>query len=263
MADLFHKQAENYAVTRPSYPHELFQFIASKTQDKDLIWDVGTGSGQAAKHLAGIYKKVIATDTSQKQLNHAPKLPNIHYQVTSATMTMSELETHVAGQSTVDLVTIAQALHWFDLPTFYQQVKYVLKKPHGVIAAWCYTLPEVDESVDSVLFTFYANSKPYWDPARKLVEDKYSGIEFPFDPVDGVNHTGPFEFKTEQLMDLEGLLMYIRSWSAYQTAKEKGVEMLGDEVVEKFKKAWGNHDKHVKVVKYPVHLRIGKVGNLI
>uniref|UniRef100_A0A5B7B291 Putative embryo-abundant family protein n=1 Tax=Davidia involucrata TaxID=16924 RepID=A0A5B7B291_DAVIN len=263
MAYLFLKQAKQYLVARPSYPEELFQFIVSKTPNHDLAWDVGTGSGQAAGSLAEIYKNVIATDTSQKQLDFAPKLPNVRYQCTPPNLSMAELERNVANQSSLDLVTIAQAMHWFDLPIFYHQVKWVLKKPHGVIAAWCYTVPEINDSVDSVFQRFYAiDSNPYWDPARKLVDDKYRTIDFPFEPVDGADHTGPFEFKTERLIDLDGFFTYIRSWSAYQTAREKGVELLRDDVIEDFKRAWSVDGNDQKIVKFPVHLRIGKVGNL-
>ncbi|XWS65349.1 hypothetical protein CRYUN_Cryun05aG0105100 [Craigia yunnanensis] len=259
MANLFIKQAKQYAKGRPSYPPELYQFIASKTPEHDLAWDVGTGSGQAARSLAEIYKSVIATDTSPKQLEFATKLPNIRYQHTSPVMSLVELEKKVAAESSVDLVTIAQAMHWFDLPVFYQKVKWVLKKPHGVIAAWCYTTPEVNDSMDKILQRFYQN--PYWDPQRKLVDDKYIGINFPFEPVDGADSSGPFEFANERLMGLEDYFTYLRSWSAYQKAKEKGVELLSEDVVEEFKRAWsedGNNGQ--KLVKFPVYLRIGKAG---
>ncbi|KAL7197570.1 hypothetical protein ACSBR2_020164 [Camellia fascicularis] len=262
MADLFHKQAKQYAETRPTYPEELFQFIASKTPSHDLVWDVGTGSGQAAKSLSEIYKNVVGTDTSQKQLDFAPKLPNVKYQCTPPNLSMAELESTVAAQSSVDLVTIAQALHWFDLPTFYQQVKWVLKKPNGVIAAWCYNMPEFNGSFDAVFRQFYSDTKPYWELARKLVHDKYRDIEFPFEPVDGADHTGPFQFKTERLMDLDSFFTYVKSWSIYQTAKEKGVELLSNNVVENFKRAWVEDGDGQKVAKFSVQLRIGIVGNL-
>ncbi|KAI5583726.1 hypothetical protein BDE02_06G034500 [Populus trichocarpa] len=263
MAELFVEQAKQYAETRPSYPQELFESIASKTPSRDLVWDVGTGSGQAARSLAGIYKNVIGTDTSLKQLEFAPKLPNVNYQQTPPVMSMGELEQTVSTQSSVDLVTIAQAMHWFDLPSFYQQVKWVLKKPHGVIAAWCYTIPEVNDSVDSVFNPFYSiDSDPYWEPQRKLVDNKYMSIDFPFEPVEGTDNTGPFKFVTEKMMDLDEYFTYIRSWSAYQTAKAKGVELLRDDVIESFKRAWNEDGHGQKVVKFPVHLKIGKVGNV-
>lgn len=174
---------------------------------------------------------------------------------------MAELEHKVTAESSLDLVTIAQALHWFDLPTFYHQVKWALKKPHGVIAAWCYTTAQVSPTFDPVFQKFYSvDSNPYWDLARKLVDDKYRGIEFPFEPVDGSDTTGPFEFKTESLMGLNDFFMYLRSWSAYQTAKEKGIDLLGEDVVEGFKRAWSEDGNDQKVVTFPVYLRIGKVG---
>lgn len=213
--------------------------------------------------LAGIYENVVATDTSLKQLEFAPKLANVRYQQTPAVIPMEVIEQYVSAQSSVDLVTIAQALHWFDLPAFYQQVKWVLKKPNGVVAAWCYTVPEVNDAVDSVFKPFYEiDSDPYWDPARKLVDDKYASIDFPFEPLEGTDHTGPFKFVTEREMSLNEYFTYLKSWSAYQTAKEKGVDLLRDDVVEKFKNAWNEDGHDKKVVKFPVYLKIGKVGNM-
>ncbi|KAJ8760171.1 hypothetical protein K2173_011027 [Erythroxylum novogranatense] len=262
MAKLFVNQAKQYAGTRPTYPPELFHFIASKTPAHDLVWDVGTGSGQAAQSLSCFYKNVVGTDTSLQQLQMAPKLPNVRYHQTPPILSQDKLEQIVSTQSGVDLVTIAQALHWFDHPKFYEQVKWVLKKPHGTIAAWCYTVPEVNDSVDAVFKPFYSiESNPFWEPERKHVDDRYSSIEFPFEPVEGTDRTGPFEFVAEKLMNLEEYFTYIRSWSAYQTAKEKGVELLKDEVIESFKLAWNKDGPEQKVVRFPIFLRIGKVGN--
>lgn len=175
---------------------------------------------------------------------------------------MSELESKIGKESSIDLVTVAQALHWFDHDTFYNQVKWILKKPNGVIAAWCYTMSKTNDEFDPVFHNFYLESKPYWDSLRGLVDDKYTTIKFPFDPVDGCDHTGPFEFETKRLMTLGEFLTYIKSWSAYQTAKEKGVELLNDGVIEAFTNAWKGDENGRKIVTYPVYLRIGKVGDL-
>ncbi|XP_010938137.1 uncharacterized protein [Elaeis guineensis] len=259
MAELFRKQAKNYAEARPNYPQELFQFIASKTPNHDLAWDVGTGSGQAAVSLAKIYNNVVATDTSREQLAFAPKLPNIRYVHTPATVSVPDLQRDVAAPSTVDLITVAQAIHWFHLPTFYAQARRLLRGPHGVLAAWCYNLPRVDPAVDSVLSRLYAESRPFWAPQRRTVDDELRSIDFPFDPVEGEGHTGPFECTEEKEMDLEMYLTYIRSWSAYQTAREKGVELLSDGLASDLEKAWGGDGKAVKVVRYPIFLKIGKM----
>lgn len=259
MAELFRKVAKKYAEARPTYPPELFQFISSKTPHHDLVWDVGTGSGQAAVSLAELYKEVVATDTSPEQLAFAPKLPNIRYVRTPAAVSLDGLQRDVAPPSTVDLITVAQALHWFHLPTFYAQARNLLRGPHGVLAAWCYTVPRVNAAVDSILGRVYTEAGPFWAPERRTVEDELRNIDFPFDPVDGEEHTGPFEFSAESKMDLEAYLTYIRSWSAYQTAREKGLELLSDGVISDLERAWGGDGAAVKVLRYPIFLRIGKV----
>ncbi|KAI3952797.1 hypothetical protein MKW92_001007 [Papaver armeniacum] len=252
MADLFDKQAKEYSMTRPTYPDELFEFITScKYTNLSPL-----------PRLAEIYKNVVATDTSSQQLAFAIKNQIIRYQQTSTNMSKSELERDVAKQETVDLITVAQALHWFDLTTFYQHVNWVLRKPHGVLAVWCYTTPEVDDSVDAIFQLLYKESAPYWDPARKLIDDKYyESIHFPFQPVEGMDHTGPYRFVTKSLMDLDMYLTYIRSWSAYQTARSKNVELLREELVDEFKRAWGGSGVIRKEVRYPIYLFMGRVGD--
>ncbi|XP_040376030.1 putative methyltransferase DDB_G0268948 [Oryza brachyantha] len=271
MANLFLKQAKQYAATRPAYPPELFDFIASKTARRDLAWDVGSGSGQAIPPLAKLYKEVVATDTSAQQLSYAPRLPNVRYVHTPPDLPLAGIHSAVAPPGSVDLVTVAQAFHWLDLPRFYEQVRSVLRAAAappglrragaGVLAAWCYTEPCVDGggAVDDAFWRLYSGSQPYWAPNRRLVDDRYAGVDFLFDPVDGETHTGPFEFSTERRMDLDDYLTYITSWSAYQTAKEKGVELLDEATVRGFAEAWGGDRAVVKTVRYPVFLRIGKV----
>ncbi|KAK4392510.1 putative methyltransferase DDB [Sesamum angolense] len=271
MAQLFVKQAKQYSLGRPSYPQELFHFIASKTLSHDLAWDVRkrpscqiflTQKLHLPDQLANIYKNVVATDTSPKQLEFAAKLPNIRYQCTPPSMSIAELQDNIGSESSFDLVTIAQAMHWFDLPTFYQQVKWVLKKPNGVIAAWCYTVPEVNPTVDSLFNRFHTiDAGPYWESARTLVDQKYETIHLPFEPVDGLEHNGPFQFSSEKVIDLESYFTYLRSWSTYQTAKEKGVELLTENVLEDFKRARNEDGKFEKTVSFPIYLRIGKVGS--
>ncbi|KAG9443654.1 hypothetical protein H6P81_014994 [Aristolochia fimbriata] len=259
MANL-HWQSDFYAETRPTYPDALFEFIASKTPNRHFAWDAGCGTGQAATALARIYENVVGTDTNEQQLSRATKLPNVRYGRTSAAMSIPELEQAVGPRASADLVTVAQAFHWFDPPSFYEHVNWVLRKPHGVVAVWCYTSPVVDDAVGAVFQRLYeVHTKPFWAPERQIVDDRYTTFDFPFDPVEGEDHTGPFEFEAATRMNLEKFLTYIRSWSAYETAKEKGVELLNGELVEDFRRAWGGDGGEFKVVKFPVYLRIGRV----
>lgn len=209
--------------------------------------------------LAGIYETVVATDASAQQLANAPPLPNVIYRHTPPAIPPDELQLHVAEPGSVDVVTVAQGLHWFDLPSFYALARRALRRPSGVLAAWCYTGPRVDDRFDAVLDRFYAASQPYWAPERRLVEQRYAGVEFPFDPVEGEEHTGPFEFAAPREMDLAAFLTYVRSWSAYQTALEKGVDLLDEAAEAEFRRAWGVDAAAARLVRFPVYLRIGRV----
>eukprot|EP00249_Psilotum_nudum_P014697 c24953_g1_i1 orf=215-802(+) len=179
MAGLFDEQSSLYAFARPAYPPSLFAFLASLTDKHELAWDVGTGNGQAAVAVADFYDKVIGTDVSGQQLEYAQKRPNVAYYRTSVHLTEEELNGIVGPEGSVDLVTVAQALHWFDLESFYPQVKRLLRKPGGVFAAWCYIKPIINPAVDSVFGEYYTSLLPYWEPARQLVDDEYRPLFFP------------------------------------------------------------------------------------
>ncbi|KAI5057274.1 hypothetical protein GOP47_0027289 [Adiantum capillus-veneris] len=256
MANLFIEQASLYAAARPDYPSSLFSFLASLSSHHQRAWDVGTGSGQAAFAIAEHYESVIATDTSETQLAHARKRDNIQYVCTRPGLSQEDLENIVGGEGTVDIVIVAQALHWFDLESFYANVKKVLKKPGGVLAAWCYTEPVVCEEVDKVFWDFYNQSGPYWDPARKLVDDEYKSLHFPFEPIRTLDGTGPFRFESKKVMNVEAFLTYLGSMSVLQGARSKGVELLHESRKSAFRAAWGDG---VRTVTYPIHLRVGCV----
>ncbi|PKA58531.1 hypothetical protein AXF42_Ash008818 [Apostasia shenzhenica] len=264
MADLFRKQAQNYAAARPTYPPELFRYIASKCPSGRLAWDVGTGSGQAAASLATLFDSVVATDASPEQLSYAPAhlLPNVRFVLTPPAIPLADVHRLIASPGAVDLVTVAQALHWFDLPAFYALARAVLRRPGGVLAAWCYLPPVVDGGeVDEIYRRVYESLAPYWAPERKMVEEEYAAVEFPFEAVEAEKGTGPVRgFAAEREMAAGDFLEYVRSGSAYQTARENGVELLRPEVVEELVRAWGMDGKEVQKVRFPISLRIGRVG---
>ncbi|KAL0917528.1 hypothetical protein M5K25_012594 [Dendrobium thyrsiflorum] len=263
MANLFRKQAQNYAASRPSYPPELFRYIASKCPGRRLAWDVGTGSGQAAAALSSIINSVVATDVSPEQLSHTPsQIPNIRFILTPPSLPLADLHRIVAPPASIDLITVAQALHWLDLPAFYAQARSMLVSG-GVMAAWCYTGAVIGggrSRADEIYRQIYAESGPFWAEERRLVEEGYVGVEFPFRPVEGEEGTGPVVgFAAEREMTAADFLEYVRSWSAYQTAREKGVELLTEEIVEELGRAWGDDGEEIRTVKFPISLRIGRL----
>jgi hypothetical protein len=241
--DLFSEQADAYAKYRPTYPSSLYTFVASLPRAHERAWDCGTGNGQAARGLASRFREVVATDPSEKQLEQAPKIPNVVYRVARAE------ECGIPDRS-IDLVTVAQAFHWFRFDRFFGEVRRVAKQG-SAIAIWCYSLCHIDPAVDEVLLHYYHNVVGrYWDPERKFVDDEYRNVPFPFAEVKSP------ELDIEVVWKIDHLFGYLRSWSATQ----KALQALGRDPIEDVRaaleKAWG--DRALRVV-WPIAIRAGKI----
>lgn len=200
--DHFGSVAGAYAHFRPTYPAPLFAWLAGVTPAHQRAWDCATGTGQAAIGLAAHFAEVVATDASASQLAAARPHPGVHYRL--ATAESSGLEA-----DSLDLVTVAQAVHWFDQPRFFEEVERVLR-PGGVLAVWSYGIPALEgEGPDALLQHFYADIVgPYWPPEKALVESGYRDLVLPFESLE----TPPFAM--EATWTLEQLLGYCSSWSA-------------------------------------------------
>ena len=198
----FNTQAKLYAEYRPDYPVELFEFIAATAYGHKLAWDCATGNGQAAVGLAKHFERVIATDISAEQIAQAKPFPRIEYLVTPA-------ERSGLADGSVDAVTITQALHWLDLPRFYEEVDRV-SKPGGLFVATVYSDPILDDAEADRILQHYNKVVvgPYWPAERKLVDEAYANIPFPFPEIETPRLT------MERVWTLTELAGYLRSWSA-------------------------------------------------
>ena len=200
--DHFSKQAANYAKFRPRYPQELFDYLGSIAPSRQLAWDCGTGNGQAAVGLASVFDHVIATDASEKQISNAQAHERVEYRIAPA-------ENSGIESGTIDLIMVAQALHWFDLDRFRAEARRVLT-PKGLLAASAYNLLHIEPAIDEVINRYYYEVVgPFWPPERVLVE-KFEELPFPFFEI----QTPSFEMIAQ--WNLEHLVGYLRSWSATQ-----------------------------------------------
>jgi SAM-dependent methyltransferase len=242
-ADHFSRQAQDYARYRPLYPAKLYEYLASLTPEHDRAWDVGTGNGQAALGLAQHYRSIIATDPSEKQIALATPHERVTYRVATA-------EHSAIEDRSIDLVTAALAVHWFDLDRFYAEVRRVLK-PDGVLAVWCYNLTEITPVVDAVMGSYYHDVLgEFWPPQIRWVDEHYRTLPFPFDEI------APPEFALEAVWSLSDLFGYLSSWSAAPKYKDAhGADPLDTKRAE-FAAAWGAEIN--RVVRWPLYLRVGK-----
>lgn len=241
--DRFSGHSKSYAAFRPTYPASLFDFMGRQVKDKSAAWDCGCGNGQVARDLADRFDKVYATDISENQIANASKKDNIIYSVCPAEKTPF-------SDHQFDLVTVGQALHWFNIPAFCNEVRRVLK-PGGVIAVWGYSLLNVDPEIDVHVNHFYTSVVgPYWDKERKLVDERYRTIDFPFTRID----VPSFEFAFEwSLKEFQG---YISTWSSVQKYIRQNASDPVEDLVNKIRPLWRDGRKKVS---FPLFVRMGKV----
>lgn len=243
--DHFSALASGYATFRPGYPSELFAFLAELSECRAVAWDCATGTGQAAKGLAGYFAQVVATDASAKQIAQTLPHPHIDYRVARA-------EASGLVGASVDLVTVAQAAHWFDLPAFYTEVRRVLR-PGGVLALWGYERLIVPNAIAIPLGRFYERTLAgFWPSERYFVETGYRDLPFPFTQL-----IAP-EIVLRANWNLPQLLGYISTWSAVKRYREtRGVDPL-PALAEQLVSVWGSPGT-LKPLEWPTFWKLGRV----
>ena len=240
--DHFSTLAAQYATSRPRYPDGLFLWLAASTPARALAWDAGCGNGQASVGLAAHFDRVVATDASAQQVENADLRANITYDVRGET-------NPVLTDASVDLVTIAQALHWFDRTAFYREVARVLK-PGGVLAAWTYELSRIDPAIDAAVHEWYRGAlHEYWPAERLHVETQYRDIGFPYGQIP----TPAFDMSVQWTR--AQFIAYLRTWSAVKEYARRtgGDAMLA--VLPALCDAWS--DEQVRLVRWPLNVLAG------
>lgn len=243
--DHFSDRAALYAAYRPLYPDSLFERVAELTRAHHVALDCGTGNGQAAVGLANHFDRVVATDPSEEQIRRARPHERIKYKVARA-------DSSGLPDASVDLVTAAQALHWFDAPAFFSEAKRVLV-PEGAIAVWGYGDPILDTTaLHETLYAFNRGTlEPYWHPERQLLLDGYSAIAFPFVEVNLPQQ------ELEMRWTLTELAGYLRTWSATaRYAARNGFDPIVD-VEKSLARDWGDPEKP-RLIRWPLHIRAGR-----
>ena len=242
--DHFSRLAASYATFRPRYPPALFDYLAQSCWLRELAWDCACGSGQATLDLARRFEAVLATDASAAQLQAAPPQSNVRYCVAPAAE--SGLEA-----TSVDIVTVAQALHWFELAPFYAEVDRVLR-PRGVLAAWTYGVLHVaGDPIERLMQEFYWDTlNSYWPAERHFVESGYSTLAFAFAEMT------PPTFEMQEHWSLQQLIGYVRSWSATARYLERNGVDPAAALEESLARLWGEPDE-LRRISWPLSLRIG------
>ena len=244
MKDNFSTHADKYAKFRPSYPDDLFKYILSLVPARESAWDCGTGNGQVAQQLARSFARVSATDISRQQLDNAAAATNIDYSVQPAEKTSFP-------DNAFDLITVAQAIHWFDFDAFYKEVDRTIRND-GILAVIGYGLFQTTPAIDQLIAAFYRSViGPYWDKERKYVDENYQTIPFPYEEIETPAFRNDFQWTFDHLIG------YLETWSAVKHyEKQKGSNPISL-ISADLKKAWGEAPKIAGY--FPILLRIARI----
>ena len=244
--DKFSAQPEVYRKFRPTYPKDLFDELFKYVPNNKLCWDCATGNGQIAVELSKYFERVYATDLSPQQIAHAERRDNILYKAGRAEKT--DFDDHI-----FDLITVGQAIHWFDIDAFNKEVKRVAKNA-GIIAVWGYSLLGVNDGIDQKINEFYYETiGKYWNKERGLVDARYETIQFDFDELYVLK-----DLIIKVIWNMNHLEGYLNSWSAVQNyLKETGKESPVPALIHQLKTSWGDHE--FREVRFPIFLRMGRV----
>lgn len=234
-----------YAASRPEYPGELFSFLASQVPRRDAAWDCATGNGQAALGLARHFRRVIATDVSDEQIRHAFAHERITYRV--APSERAGLE-----DGSVDAVTVAAAVHWFDLDAFYREVRRVTR-PGGILAVWSYHVARVEAPFAALLWRLYDETlRSHFAPQARQVDDRYERLELPGEELPAPGFHARARWGHAQVMD------FVRSWSGTQACLrsegESFLEAFGREL-----ERWLPAEGEPMELRFPIYLRACQV----
>lgn len=237
--------ARNYAQSRPRYPEELFEYLVSLSADHQVAWDCATGNGQAALSIVKYFDKVIATDVSSEQIKNAVTHRQIEYRICKAE------ESGIVGNS-VNLTTVASAVHWFNLPLFFKEVRRV-SVPGAVLAVWTYHVGYIEPPFDKLFLRFYREIlSPYFGEGARLVDNKYSSLILPGQEIDSKDFFVSVEWK------LSDLFNFIDSWSGTQEYKKVNGKNPVYIIENELRDLWGDPDE-IHTLRWPVFIKISRL----
>lgn len=242
-ADHFSASAAGYARFRPRYPDALLAWLAEQVPARARAWDCAAGNGQAAVALASHFDSVVATEPSAAQVDAREEHARVRWVRATA-------EAVPLATASMDVATVAQALHWLDRDGFYAEARRVLR-PGGVLAVWSYGLMTTSDAVDAIVRELHGPILgDCWPTERRWVDEGYASFDFPFDEL----AVPSFAMRAE--WTLAELLGYLDTWSAVRVHRgERGADPIVL-VRDRLADAWGDAER--RTVRWPLAIRAGR-----
>ncbi len=230
MTEPLFQRGSLYQQHRPGYPDSLFAWLAAQCRHHSLALDVGCGTGQACRGLEPFFSAVLGADISLRQLQAAPSSASHYLSCSSSAVPLAD--------ASLDLITVAQAFHWFDPDAFFAEAKRCLR-PGGVLALISYGLCEVD-GLGTLIRDYHDGPLgPWWPQERQALMANYPEASLPWEPL-----PWPQDY-LQCHWHLEDMLGYLDTWSALVKARGAGEDPLARFSPE-LSEAWGEHPRTVR-----------------
>lgn len=234
-----------YARFRPGYPSELVDALADLAPGTGTAVDVGCGTGQLTVRLADRFADVVGVDPSASQIAAASAHPHVRYVVAPA-------ERLPVDDTSADLVTAAQAAHWFRLPAFYAEARRIAR-PGAVLALVSYGVLTPPPALAERFERFQADELArFWPPQRRLVDEGYRTIDFPFADLPAPS------LRLARELTLQEFLGYVSTWSAVRNAAESGESDLLARFAAEIADRWGD-PAVARSMTWPLNLRLARL----
>ncbi|KAI9343426.1 S-adenosyl-L-methionine-dependent methyltransferase [Zopfochytrium polystomum] len=238
--------------------------------------DVACGTGQACIPLADYcgFKHVLGVEPSEIMRKAAIPHSSVTYVAGSSSDLSAAIAPYVASLGQVDLITSSQAVHWFELPAFFNEAAKVLRSG-GTLAFWCYSSATVigSEAATALLWNWRrVLLKDYRDGRLDHIDDYYADPKFvppaeTFRNVERVvlpskEHPTSVMHKSLTLADLRE---YLTTWSAYKAYRNIHPNRVGSEedpleqTMRELRGALGVADETATIkLQWPVGLVVAK-----
>lgn len=241
---LFVEQRSAYARYRPHYPDALFEWIAKACDGHALALDIACGAGQASAPLCRHFEQVLACDSSSAWLT-ASSFPE---QVGRFTCDAEHLS---ITDDCLDLIVVAQALHWFASERFFAEVRRTLRQ-NGLFCAWCYGLASITPALDELIRHLHTEVlSNYWPEGRISVDNGYRDIAMPLPSIATPQQEIRLEWSLEQLVG------YLRTWSAVTAYEKHNGHSPLEHLQTELSHAWGD-PRQTRAICWPLHLIAGR-----
>ena len=253
------EHAKIYSQSRPGYPKELIERIidfvrVTEYDSSSLAIDVGCGNGQVTHLFSPYFDRIYGFDVSENQIKEARRMSKNE----KVSFFVSPSETLPLERETTSLITVATAIHWFNIEAFFAECDRILK-PNGVLAIFLYDLPTITHSpalsaFQDKLNEIYKYLRPYFAKEFEIYEQKYKTLKPPFKEIER-----DILFKNEIKWRVEHLLSFIQSLSGYQTFHAKNPEnnfihSTREEIYNLFKQL--NCAENVESVEFTVNFEV-------